>query len=77
MTGLSRLSTARTHQIITDAIERSDAGALTLGVLGLPFERAGYGVNKPAAWSRLYGGVGRGYIRDFGWRAAFLGGGCE
>lgn len=41
----------------------------------LPFERNGYGVNEPAAWSRLYGGVCAGYFRDFGWRAAFLGGG--
>lgn len=43
----------------------------------LPFELEGFGVNKPGAWARLYGGVCRGYFRDFGWRAAFLGGGCE
>lgn len=47
------------------------------GVSRLPFELGGYGVNEPAAWSRLYGGLCRGYFRDFGWRAAFLGSGCE
>jgi hypothetical protein len=43
----------------------------------LPFELDGFGVNEPAAWSRLYSGLSFGYYRDFGWRAAFLGGGCE
>ena len=43
----------------------------------LPFELHGYGVNEPGAWSRLYGGLCRNYFRDFGWRAAFLGGSCE
>lgn len=42
----------------------------------LPFEREGFGVNKPGAWRRLYGRAW-GYYRDFGWRSAFLGGGCE
>lgn len=42
--------------------------------LRLPFEREGFGVNKPAAWRRLYGAAW-GYYRDFGWRACFLGGG--
>jgi len=42
----------------------------------LSFEREGYGVNKPLAWRRLYGHAW-GYWRDFGWRACFIGGGCE
>jgi hypothetical protein len=42
----------------------------------LAFEQAGYGVNKPAAWRRLYGAAW-GYYRDFGWRAAFLGEGVS
>ncbi len=42
----------------------------------LPFENQGFGVNEPFAWRRLYG-EGWGYYRDFGWRAVFLGGGCE
>lgn len=41
---------------------------------GLPFEREGYGVNKPDAWRRLYGSYW-GYARDFGWRACFRGSG--
>lgn len=49
-------------------------GAMT-NVPMLPFERNGYGVNVPGAWSRLYGGLCLGYYRDFGWRAVFLGGG--
>jgi len=43
----------------------------------LAFEREGYGFNIPHAWARLYGGMCRGYVRDFGWRVAFAGGGCE
>lgn len=43
---------------------------------GLPFERQSYGVNKPGAWRRLYTTL-PGYCREFGWRACFLGGGCE
>lgn len=40
----------------------------------LPFEREGFGVNKPGAWFRLYTTM-QGYCREFGWRACFLGGG--
>lgn len=40
----------------------------------LPFEQQGWGVNKPDAWRRLYGSYW-GYVRDFGWRACFRGGG--
>jgi hypothetical protein len=42
----------------------------------LPFEQEGFGVNKPAAWLRWYTTLS-GYCREFGWRGAFLGGGCE
>ena len=43
-------------------------------VAPLPFEHEGYGVNVPGAWMRLYSTM-QGYCGEFGWRAAFMGGG--
>ncbi len=42
----------------------------------LEFEKNGYGVNESLAWFRLYNTI-PGYCREFGWRACFMGSGCE
>lgn len=59
-----------------DVADLRDRAREENGRRGLEFERQGFGVNVPGAWLRLYATL-PGYCREFGWRASFLGAGCE